>query len=44
MFMMGLMFDQSLMVTGVTVIVLHAKITPYYDVLHKGINYCFHGN
>ena len=44
MYMMGLMFGQNLMVTGVTVIVLHAKITPYYNVLHKAINYCFHGN
>ena len=44
MYMMGLMLGQSLMVTGVTVIVLHVKITPYYNVLHEAINYCFHGN
>ena len=36
------MFGQSLMVTGVTVIVLHAKIMPYYNVLHKANS--FHGN
>ena len=44
MYMMVLMFGQSLMVTGVTVIVLHAIITPYYNVLHEAISYCFHGN
>ena len=44
MYMMVLMFGQSLMVTGVTVIMLHAKITPYYNVLHEAISYCFHGN
>ena len=32
MYMMVLMFGQSLMVTGVTVIMLHAKITPYNNV------------
>ena len=42
--MMGLMLGQSLMVTGVIVIVLHAKITPYYNVLHEAISYRFHGN
>ena len=44
MYMMGLMLGQSLMVTGITVIALHAKITPYYNVLHEVISYCFHGN
>ena len=38
MYMMGLMLDQSLMVTGVIVIVLHAKTSPYYNVLHEGIS------
>ena len=42
MYIMVLMFGQSLMVTGVTVIVLHAKITPY--LLHEAISYCFHRN
>ena len=37
MYMMGLMLGQSLMVTGVTVIVLHAKITPYYNVLQEAM-------
>ena len=27
-----------------TVIVLHAIISPYYNVLHKAISYGFHGN
>ena len=44
MYMIGLMFGQSLMVAGVIVIVLHAKTSPYYNVLHKAISYCFHGN
>ena len=38
------MFGQSLMDAGVTGIVLHAKITPYYNVLHEAISYRFHGN
>ena len=38
MYMMGLMLGQSSMVTGATVIVLHAKITPYCNVLHEAIN------
>ena len=42
--MMGLMLDQSLMVTGVRVIVLRAKIAPYYNVLHEAISYRFNGN
>ena len=37
------MFGQSVMVTGVIVIVLHAKITPYYNVWQEAIGYCFHG-
>ena len=41
MYMMVLMSGQSLMVTGVTVIVLCAKITPYYNVLHEDISYLF---
>ena len=44
MYIIVLMSGQSLMVTGVTGIVLHAKITPYYNVLHEAICYCFHGN
>ena len=44
MYMMELMLGQSLMVTGVIVIVLHVKIFPYYNVWHKVISYCFHGN
>ena len=32
------------MVTGVIVIMLHAKTPPYYNVWHKVISYCFHGN
>ena len=44
MYMMGLMLDQSLMVTGVIVTMLHAKTSPYYNVLHEAICYCFHGN
>ena len=44
MYMMVLMYGQSSMVTGITVIVLHAKISPYYNVLHEAISYCFHGN
>ena len=44
MYTMVSMFGQSLMGTGVTVIVLHAKITPYYNVWHKVISYYFHGN
>ena len=44
MHMMVLMFGQSLMVTSVKVTVLHAKITPYYNVLHETISYYFHGN
>ena len=44
MYTMVLLFGQSLMVTGVTVIVLHAKITPYYNVWHEVNSYCFHGN
>ena len=35
--MMGLMLGQSVMVTGVTVIVLHAKISPYYNILQNSI-------
>ena len=42
--MMGLVLGQSLMVTDVTVIVLHAKTSPYYNVWHEVISYCFHGN
>ena len=42
--MMGLMLGQSLMFTGVAVIVLHAKITSFYNVLHEAISYRFHGN
>ena len=34
MYMMVLMSGQSLMVTGATVTMLRAKITPYYNVLH----------
>ena len=30
---------QSLMVTGFTVIVLHTKISPHYNVLHEAISY-----
>ena len=30
--------------TGATVIVLRAKISPYYNVLHEAISSCFHGN
>ena len=44
MYMMVLMSGQSLMVTGVTVIMLHAKISPYYNVLNEAISYRFHGN
>ena len=44
MYMMGLMLGQSLMVTGVIVIVLHANTSPYYNIWHKVISYCFHGN
>ena len=44
MYTMVLMFGESLMVTGVTVIVLHAKITLYYNVWHEVNSYCFHGN
>ena len=42
--MMVLTLGQSLMVTGVTVIVIHTIISPYYNVLHEAISYCFHGN
>ena len=44
MYMMGLMVGQSLMVAGVIVTVLHAKTSPYYNVFHEAISYCFHGN
>ena len=44
MYMMELMFGQSLINTGVTVIVLHAKVTPHFNVLHETIRYHFHGN
>ena len=44
MYMMGLMLGQSVLVTGVIVIVLHVKTSPYYNVWHKVISYCFHGN
>ena len=44
MYMMVSILGQSLMVTGFTVIVLHTIISPYYNVLHKAISYCFHGN
>ena len=44
MYIMVLMSGQSLMITGVTVIVLRAKISPYYNVLHETISYRFHGN
>ena len=44
MYMMILMRGQSLMITGFIVIVLHTKISPYYNVLHEAISYCFHGN
>ena len=33
------MLGQSLMVKGVTVIVLHAKISPFYNVLYEVISY-----
>ena len=39
MYMMGLMLGQSLVVTGVIVIVLHVKTSPYYNVWHKVISY-----
>ena len=42
--MIILILDQSLMVTGFTVTVLHAIISLYYNVLHEAISYCFHGN
>ena len=38
MYMMILLFGQSLMVTDVTVIVLREKITPYYNVLHVTVS------
>ena len=41
---MGLILGLILMVTGVTFIVLHAKTSPYYNVLYEAISYCFHGN
>ena len=41
---LGLMLGQNLMVTGVIVIVLHAKTSPYYNVLHEAISYRFRGN
>ena len=44
MYMMGLMLGQSLMVTGVTVIMLHAKTSLYYNLWYEVISYCFHGN
>ena len=44
MYIMGLMLGQSLIVTGVIVIVLHTKISSYYNVWHEVISYCFHGN
>ena len=44
LYMMVLMFGQSLMDTAITVIVIHTKIAPYYNVLHEAISYCFHGN
>ena len=44
MYMMELMLGQSLMVAGFIVIVLYAKTSPYYNVLHEAISYCFHGN
>ena len=34
-YMCGLMLGQSLMVTGATVIVLHVKTSPYYNVWHN---------
>ena len=37
MMLMGLMFGQSLMVTSVIVIVLHAKTSPYFKEWHKVI-------
>ena len=37
MYMMGLLLGQSLMVTGVIVIVLHAKTPPYYNVGIKSL-------
>ena len=44
MYMMVSILGQSLMVTGFTVIVLHTIISPYYNILHKAISYCFHGH
>ena len=38
---MVLMLGQSLIVTDFTVIVLHAKVSPYYNVLHEAIGYFF---
>ena len=35
---------KSLMIAGVTVVVLHAKLSPYYNVYHEAISYCFRGN
>ena len=40
----NILLGQSLMVTGFTVIVLHAIISPYYNVLHEAISYRFHEN
>ena len=42
--MMVLILGQSLMFTGFTVIVLHAIISLYYNVLHEANSFCFHGN
>ena len=44
-YMVVLLLGQSFIVTRFTVIVLRTIIiSPYYNVLHKAISYCFHGN
>ena len=42
MYMIILMLGQSLMVTGF--IMLYAKISPHYNVLHEALCYCFKEN
>ena len=39
MYMMRSMLDLSLLATGVTVVVLHTKLSPYYNVLHEVISW-----
>ena len=43
-YMVVLLLGQSFIVTRFTVIMLRTIISPYYNVLHKAISYCFHGN